>query len=155
MVRKSSKKGAPIIAVQEELAVATADTVVNSTLFAPPLGTTSSLQTWRFHLGSIQCEVTDGATGHRLYAVVRRVPAGYSAPSITVSTGVTTFADIANVMAYGIYTTTDVREEVQWRWLRRNVIVQPGDTIITQYAIDISSAGSAVSTLVEYNITAL
>ncbi len=151
--RNRRNRGAPIIATLEQSAVVTADTVVNSTLYAPPLGTTNPLQRWTFDLRTIQCVVTDGATACRTYACVRRVPAGYSSPSMTVASQVTTFADVPNVLAYGVYSTSDVREEIHWRWLKRSITIYPGDLIVLQLVVDVSSAGHAVSTLAEYNVS--
>ncbi len=148
-----ARRSAPIIATLEQTAVATADTVVNATLYAPPLSTTSVLQSWVFDLHSLQCVVTDGATACRTFACVRRVPAGYTSPSMTVSSSVTTFADVDNILCYGIYTTVDVREEIHFRWLRRRIRLYPGDSIVIQFVIDVSSASHAVSTLAEYNVS--
>ncbi len=145
----------PVLATFEQTAVTTADTVVNGTLFAPPLSTTDPLTRYRIRFGNIVCTVTDGGTANRLYAVIRRVPAGYTAPSITISNAVSTFADVSNVLAYGLYSTTDSRDTIQWRWLKKSSIVNTGDSIIVQYVIDTSSTGQSVSCLVEYNVAAL
>ncbi len=156
MARKNrggvKSRGAPILATLEQTAVTTADTAVNANLYAPPSGTTNAMQRWTFNLRSVQCTVTDGGTACRTYAVVRRVPAGYSAPAMSVGNSVTTFADVPNVLAYGTYSTADVRENISWRWLKRATYVYPGDAIVIQFVVDTSSTGHAISTLAEYDV---
>ncbi len=146
----------PVLATIEQTALATADTAVNVTLFAPPVSTTSVLQRFKYNLHTIDVTVADGSTNCRIYGIVRKVPAGYSAPAIAISNSVATFADVDNVLAYSIYngsaSIVDPWDRLIWRYLKRSTTVISGDSIIIQMVTDTSSASQAFSALAEYSV---
>jgi hypothetical protein len=141
----------------EQSAFAAADTVANATLYAPPTTSVTSIQQrWRVRVRGLITTVKDGdSTDFRAYAIVRKLPNGYSAPSITVSSAVTTFADVDNVLAYGLYYGADTRDSIQWRWLKRTTDLIPGDSLILQLVGDSASTNRAASTVIEYDVTAM
>jgi hypothetical protein len=155
--RRSTRRSAPVIATLEQSAFAAADTVANATLYAPPTTSVTSIQQrWRVRVRGLITTVKDGdSTDFRAYAIVRKLPNGYSAPSITVSSAVTTFADVDNVLAYGLYYGADTRDSIQWRWLKRTTDLIPGDSLILQLVGDSASTNRAASTVIEYDVTAM
>jgi hypothetical protein len=152
----ASRKLMPVIATIENKALGTADTAVNVTLFSPPLSTSSVLERFVYNLRTIDVTVKDGNTACTVYGIVRKLPAGYTAPSIVISDAVTTFADVDNVLAYSIYngsqSTLDPWDRLIWRYLRKTFTVNSGDSIILQMVTDTSSATQTFSVLAEYNV---
>ncbi len=152
--RTRRSRSAPVIATLEQIAFTAADTVVNTTLYAPPISTTAPLQRWNVRVRGMVTTITDGdVTSFRAYAIIRRVPAGYSAPSITIASTLTAFADVDNVLAYGLYSGTDTRDSVQWRWLKRSASMMAGDVLTIQVVADSASANRAFSAVIEYDIS--
>ncbi len=164
MTRRSRNRGprgrnrlSPILATIENTALATADTVANVTLYAPPLtGTSSVMERWAFRLNSAKLTIFAGGTTNRIYVVVRKVPQGYTAPSISITNAVTTFADVSNVLAYGVITvgggTQDPMNRLTLTMLKPRSIVLPGDSIVLQAVSDTTSSSQTFSLLAEYNV---
>ncbi len=150
-------RGMPVIATIEQTALATADTVTNVTLFAPPSSTTSVLESFQFTLRSCDVTITAGNTSARVYAIVRKVPSGYTAPSITVSNAISTFADVPNVLAYGIINVyasdPDPMNRISLNLLRNSCSMISGDSVIIQVVSDTSSVNQAWSSLAEYHVS--
>ncbi len=149
----------PNLASVEQTPLVTADTAANVSLFSPPVSTTSVLTRFRYHLGTVDVTVTDGGTSCRIYGIIRKVPAGYSNPAITISSTISAFADVDNVLAYSIYTgsaaNADPWDRMIWRYLKRDVNLISGDSIVLQLVTDTTSASQAFSALVEYGVGVL
>jgi hypothetical protein len=138
----------------EGISIATQDTVANATLYAPPLSSTTSLvETFRYHLRSCNIALSPGATNSRVYVIVRKVPAGYTAPAITVTDSVNTFADRPNILAYTIIESTNTLPSVPLRMLFPNVSVMSGESVILQAVSDANNTNLAMNALIEYDIS--
>ena len=155
-MRRGNAPPAPIIATVENLSIATADTVVSTDLYAPPLsGSTSFIDSMRINVRSCEIVVSNGGTAARVYAVLRRVPQGYSSPSIAISTSTTTFVDPTNVMAYAIVNVNGVDDaSVNLSPLRRSLVFNSGDKLVLQAVSDTSSTNQAFSALVLFTVDA-
>ncbi len=141
------KKWAPNIFVGEGLSIATADTASSTTIF-----TNSEQFPLDIEFKSGKMGAASGGTATAVYAILRRVPQGYSAPAITPATGTTSFVDEANVLAYGY---------IQWvpsPLSNMSVALRPvfprqtlfaGDTLVYQIVAGTTSASLVGSGLVE------
>ncbi len=155
--RRLSRRSFPILHISEDTALATADTVANVTLYNPPLATTELELTSTFHLRSARVTIVPGATSTRVLAIIRKVPQGYSFPTITVATGISTFIDFDNILAYGVISVTgtigDPMARIDLRTLKRSIKINPGDTVGLQVVTNVSSANQTFLSECEYNIS--
>ncbi len=152
---KRNTRAAPQLQYVEDTALATADTVSNITLYNPTAATGTLELPTSFRLRSATITIGGGATANRVLAIIRRVPNGYSFPTVTVATGLTTFQDFSNILAYGFVTTgaiVDPDSRIDMRLLKSNITVYPGDTIAMQTVSNISSVGQTYSAMLEYSL---
>jgi hypothetical protein len=97
-----------------------------------------------------------GGSNTVVYAILRKVPQGYSSPAVAVTDGNTTFMDVPNVLAYGsvyVYqSTTDTMARIDMRPLNRSLKVLAGETILLQVVTDTSSTGQSYDCMLEYSV---
>ncbi len=97
-----------------------------------------------------------GTANNAIYVILRKVPQGYSNPTVAIADGNTTFVDVPNVLAYGsvyVYASTnDTMTRIDLRPLNRNMKVLAGDTIVLQVVSDTASTGQTYDCMLEYSI---
>ncbi len=154
-VRQARRLTAPVIATIDGTAVATADLAVNTGLYLPAhSSTTSFVDAMTFRLRSATFSVNQGTSAvAKIYFVIRKVPEGYSPPSVVVSTSITTFADPQNVLAYGI-APANLTDQFELTILKSTVNMTTGDSIYIQATSDTSSTGQSYSATVVYDVDA-
>ncbi len=154
--RRSRRPRLPMLCIVEDTALATQDTVSNGTLYSPPISNTGLDLPSRFRLRSCEVVISPGSGNNKVFAVVRRVPSGYSAPSITITNGIGSLVDCPDVLAYGLVnvfaSTTDTMERINLKLLRPNMVVYPGDVIYLQVVPNANSTGQVYNALAEYDI---
>ncbi len=110
-------------------------------------------------LRSCRVTIKAGATANSVYVIVRRVPAGYLNPDITISDNLTQFVDVPDVMGYGtiqLYgAINDVWNLVDVRLLNSTLRIHPGDRVIVQVVSNTASTGQTYSLLVEFGVANL
>ncbi len=151
--RRGSRRGRrlsldPNINLIEDTSISTADTAVNTTLYT---SADKTLTTAR--LRSLQLACRGGAASTLVYFVIRRVPYGYSAPSITVSTSGSALIDQPNVMAVGFlnFITGNLDpQEATFQYLRPQMTFYEADTMVLQVVPNISSSSLVFGGLVEF-----
>ena len=158
MASDFNRKGIiPQFYVREDVALATADTVVNTTILSSPTGSTDLVKPVVFHPGPCRITIGTGNTTNTVFAVLRKVPEGYTAPSITIGDGNTTFKDVPDVLMYGIVRvyggTSDVMQRIDLRMLRSSIPLARGDSIVLQVVSNTSSVNQVFGALVEYSTT--
>ncbi len=126
----------PNLFVLEDLAIDTADTVVNTTILTNSLPTRMSI-----HMRGVQLTACKGSTAARVFWVLRRLPSGYTAPNVTISTGLTDFVDQPNILGFGFraYLTTDTIGFAEWQWIHKNATLYEGDSLVLQCVPNTSS----------------
>jgi hypothetical protein len=95
--------------------------------------------------------------GGYCYWILRRLPSGYSAPAITVASGLTSFVDQPDIFGVAVCvnsvasaTTPDITTDVDFFWLRKRMVFYPGDTLILQ-AIEQNNSASFYEAIVLFN----
>ncbi len=139
----------PNIYTLEAISIATADSATTTNLV-----TTSEKSPTLITLRSALLEVSGGATTAQTFFVIRRVPSGYSAPAITVTSGLTTFVDQPDVLAYGFcsYITTTVDPDpVLVRMLRPTMLFYEGDVLTIQATSNTNSTGLVYNGVIEWD----
>ncbi len=128
----------PNLYVLEDASIATADTAVNGSLLA---NDRSARMIVKFRRATLMA--FGGNTGARVFWIIRRVPSGYTPPSITVTSGLTVFADQADVLGYGIadFTSDGSEHFAKFTWIRRTTVLFEGDYIALQCVTNTSSTG--------------
>ena len=149
----------PIIQIVEDVSLTAADTASNTTIYNPPLGTTSFEAPSLFIVKACRVAFFNGSgTSYRALAVLRKVPNGYSFPAITVTSGLTTFGDFPNVLGYGLVnvgvqgTLPDPMTRIDMEFLKTSIVVAPGDTIALQVVINTATTTNTYSAELEYYI---
>ncbi len=146
--RSSGKRMDPNIYVLEDASIATADTVVNSTLL-----TNGQPARMRIRMRRAQLITTGGSGSSRVFWLIRRVPQGYSAPSITVTSGLTVYADQPDILGIGFRasSSTDTAPlQASWQWIKRSVILYEGDSLVLQCVPNTSDSGLVESGQIEF-----
>ncbi len=146
--RKRSARLDPNLYLLEDQSIATADTVLNVTLL-----TQSEKQPYVISARDMHLEALGGNTNSRVFYVLRRVPSGYSAPSITVTSGLNTIVDQPDILLYGFinFTTGGVDSNVNTtQRLRPTMVFYEGDTLILQAVGNVTSTGLVVSGFIEW-----
>ncbi len=152
-------RGAPTLALIEDVAIAVNDTV-SSTLIAGNVESTStSLAPIRFHLNKAVWAVTSGDARTRVLCIIRKVPAGYSPPAITVASSITAIQG-SGVLAYGLINTTvstleSSSDEVPLMVTARDTTLMAGDTVYVQIVSNIASTGQTAFAAVHYSISSV
>ncbi len=132
MVRKLD----PNLFLFEAVALSTADTAVNTTVF-----TNSEKQRYLWQYRSCRTILFPSSGGTpTVFWVLRRVPSGYSAPTaVTVATGLTTWIDQPDVIAYACerpLTSYTAPIEAEFTVLKSTVVLFEGDTVVLQAVIN-------------------
>ncbi len=132
---------------QESTSLATADTASNTTIYTNSL----SESVW-FAIDSIDVSVKCGTTADsQVLYVVRKVPEGYSAPAITISSGEATFFDNDNILAWGngLILATEAsgfaRIKLSRHIAKRRVRLDQNDFIVVQAVCGTSSTNQSYS----------
>ncbi len=146
----------PSIFTVENVSLTAADTASNNTILT--IG--NPAQPYSFRLKECHVQVLSGATAAMNLFCIRRVPQGYSNPSITVATGTSTLIDTANVIAYGMILANAVasstsEQEVELTILKPTITLFEGDTVIIQAVPNSSSTGQTYSVFGAYSIATL
>ncbi len=147
----------PLFYIVEDTALAVADTTSTVTLYQPPSSTTGLELPSRFRLKSGTVQVSGGATANSVLAVIRRVPAGYTAPGITVTNGIGSLIDAPDILAYGLvhaFSANDPMMRIDLNMLRRTFVVYPGDLICLQVVANANSTNQIYNALIEYDVSA-
>jgi hypothetical protein len=138
----------------EDVNIATADTAVNTTIYSSSTSATALQKPVTFYPGPLRIQIKPGGTDNTIFAVLRKVPQGYSAPAITPTDGNTAFADVMNVLAYGVVRvaagSSDPLNRIDMRRLRKSVSLARGDSIVLQIVPNVNSTNQTASTLFEY-----
>ncbi len=144
----------PILYTVEDAALSTADDVQSTTLYTSATSATVLTKPVRFTLGPTRVGFTYGSTATLVLAIVRKVPQGYTAPTITPASGNTVFNDVPNILGYGYIRVTgnDVMSRIDLRYLTKSVSLMRGDAIVLQVVSNAASAGQKYHALVEYDI---
>ncbi len=135
---QNRRRWAPNLFIAEGTDIDTADTVANTTIFT---NSNDFPMNVRFKSGKIGAAA--GGTATAVYAVIRRVPQGYTAPAITVATGTTSFADEADVLAYAYLQwvpSPGANMSVAYRPVFPRQTLFAGDTIVSQMVAGVTSA---------------
>jgi translation initiation factor IF-1 len=115
------------------------------------------VKTVTFHPGPLRIQLKPGGSDNIVFAVLRKVPQGYTAPNITVVGGNTTFVDVMNVLAYGMVrvqaASGDPMNRIDMRILRKSIPMARGDSVILQVVPNANSSGQQFSALFEYSTT--
>ncbi len=144
----------PVLYIREDVALATADSTSNSTVYTSPTSVTALNKPVRFTLGPTRISFKAGLTETTVFAVVRKVPQGYTTPTIAPTDGNTTFDDVPNVLGYGvarIVPTNDAMNRVDMRFLTKSVTLSRGDSVVLQVVSNVSSTNLAYSAMCEYS----
>ncbi len=151
--RSQRPLGTPQLATVEDGSIATADSVSTDTIYTSSTSNSVLTKPVMFHLGPTRVSIKYGSTESTVLAIVRKVPQGYTAPAVTVATGNTTFADIPNVLAYGLVRVNagDTMNRIDLRKLRQAVRLDRGDSIVLQTVSNINSTGQVYSALIEFS----
>ncbi len=128
----------PNLYVLEDASIATADTAVNGSMLTNDKSSRMMVRMRRATLMAF-----GGNTGARVLWIIRRVPQGYTPPSITVTSGLTVFADQADILGYGIadFTSDNGEHYAKFTWIRRTTVLYEGDYIALQCVTNTSSTG--------------
>ena len=144
----------PHLYVREDVALATADTVSNTIIYATSTSASTLTKTTTFTPGPCRVSLKYGSAETTVFVVMRKLPEGYTAPAITPTDGNTTFNDVPNVIGYGLIRVggTDTMNRIDLRRLRSSVKLAQGDSVILQVVSNAASTNQAYSALIEYNI---
>ncbi len=144
----------PVLYVQEDVALATADTASSITLYTSSTSASTLVKPVRFTLGPTRVSVKYGSTETTVLAIVRKVPQGYANPTIAPTDGNTTFVDTPNILGYGIILvgSTDTMNRIDLRFLTKSVMLSRGDSIVLQVVSNANSTNQAYSALCEYTV---
>ncbi len=135
---RTTRRWAPLLFVGEGLDIDTADTVATSTIV-----TNSNDFPFEVRFRSAKMGAAAGGTAAAIFAVIRRVPQGYTAPAIAVATGTTSFADEADVMAYAYLQwvpSPGANMSVSFRPVFPRQTLFAGDTVVVQMVSATTSA---------------
>ncbi len=144
----------PVIYTREDVALATADTVSNSTVYSSSTSTTALQKPVRFTLGPTRVSFKAGLAETTVFVVIRKVPQGYATPTIAPSDGNTTFDDVPNVLGYGVARippSNDAMNRVDVRFLSKTVMLSRGDSVVMQIVSNTNSTNLAYSALCEFS----
>ncbi len=135
----------PILYTADNVALATADTVSNLTVY-------NNGQNARvlFNMRQGYLNASGGGTDSSIFCVIRRLPSGYTEPSVTVSSGVTTFADQPDVVAFCLLdAVAGETAPVQARFIviKPFIVLYGGDSIVMQTVCNTSSVGQIYSAM--------
>ena len=146
----------PRIYTLESETLATADSPANTTIYSPSATATTVFKPSRFNYHTCRVSVKAGGSNAVVYAILRKVPQGYSSPGVTIADSNTTFVDPPNILAYGaryIYAaSTDPWNVIDLRPLNRSLQVNAGDSIVLQVVSDTASTGQSYDCILEYDI---
>ncbi len=146
--RRAARRGDPNLYLLENISINTADTVSNTTLF-----TFAEKSRMIVALRGVTLHVWGGATTNMVYCVIRRVPSGYSSPSITVASGLTAIVDQPDILCYGFcaFITGSVDENpLAITWLRPNMVFYEGDVLLCQIVSNTTSTGMFAGGAIEW-----
>ncbi len=158
MVRRSNRRrGAArsrrpiqrLVWTGEEIVFQTADTAVNTLVYS-----NGGVIPQRLSLRNGYVSVTGGNFTTTAWFVIRRVPAGYTAPTaVTVSTSNDTFIDSPDVLAYAVTKIApDTVESLDWTVIRRTATFYRSDQLIVQAVPTGNSTDLKFSTMLEYTL---
>ncbi len=152
-MKKMNRLATPQLTVLEDRSIAAADTANNYDIFTSPSGNADLTKAVLFRSGPCRIACKYGNADTAVFAILRRIPQGYSAPTITLVDGNTSFIDIDNILAYGVVRVSgsDTMARIDMRHLRRTVRLERGDKITLQVVSNAASAGQTYSALLEYS----
>ena len=154
--RRRSSQMNPRIYTLESEALTAADTPLNTIIYSTSASATTLFKPSRFVYHTCRVSVKAGSANAVIYAILRKVPQGYSTPAVTITDGNTTFVDTPNILAYGakyIYAATnDTMSFVDLRSLQGSLQVRAGEAVVLQIVTDTSSAGQSIDCILEYEI---
>ncbi len=148
--RRARVTWSPHIFTMEGLAPVTADTAVNTTIYS-----NGETENFHYRAKSMNLTVTAGASTTSTYWILRKIPAGYTAPSATITTGETSFTDEAGVLGWGharSFSTNTAQIRMSQSWRRKVVVCAPGDSIVLQLVSNASSASLSVDGIHEFGL---
>ncbi len=144
-------KYSPQLFVAEDITIGTANTASSD-----PLYTMTDTTPVSFRLRRCVVSMTAGATATSNWFVIRRVPAGYAVPtSVTVATGVSSFIDAPDIMAYGFLKATGASTTTYNITLvptRPTLTLYQGDLVTIQGVPSTTSATNQFSAVCEFGV---
>ncbi len=148
----------PVIVTAEDISVATADSAQTTYLYAPSYSGSAvqEAQKITFLADGLPCIFFRGGNSQTaVYAVVRKIPAGYSLPSVAIGSNSTVYQDTPNVLAYGFcsFVPSLDPQSIDMHWLKNTTLVHPGDQVILQLTANISSSGMIASAQFCYSLS--
>jgi len=97
-----------------------------------------------------------GASDQLVFAIIRKLPEGFTAPTNTITDGNTIFQDTPNILAYGfvriVAATVDPMNRIDLRFLQRGCVLRKGESVVMQVIANAASTGATYSALVEYQL---
>ncbi len=125
--------------VGEGLDIDTADTVSNTTV----TDNAGSLVPAELVFSRGKFSMASGATATAVFCILRRLPFGYASPNIAIATGLTTFVDETNIMAYGYAQFVSgivAPSSFSMVPINRKLVFHEGDTLLFQMVSATTSA---------------
>ncbi len=152
--RRARRIASPHIYVGEETALTAADTVSNEAIYTNTFLASETSLPMRVVWKDLRVTVTYGSATTRVFAILRRLPQGYTAPAITIATGNVAFVDQPDVLGYGMIQVSgnDTMNRIDLRKLKGSVILHSGDALLLQVVSDTASANQKYSVISEYSL---
>lgn len=139
-----------------QAALAVADVSSNTTLYTSSSSASALGKVVKFTLGPARVVIKAGNSDQQVFAIIRKLPEGYSAPTNTITDGNTVFQDVPNILAYGLIrvaaSSTDPMNRIDLRYLQRGCVLRKGESVILQLLANAASTGATYSALVEYQL---
>jgi hypothetical protein len=147
--RRRRNPGTLSIFVAEDIGIATGDTASNDTVY-----TNSAQSNQTFSLQPAYIDHFGGSTITANFYILRRVPSGYANPSITPATGLTSFIDTPDVLAYASHKSTSAGAVDPFLWIRvkPTIVLSPGDRILLQAVASSTSTGNSFTTALGFRL---
>ncbi len=152
--RRSRNNFLPVLITIEDKSIATADTASNTYLYGVAFSASTQQSAVHVRFRSCVVQINNSTTESLVFAVIRRVPHGYSPPAINIATAIDTFVDSPNIVAYGYVltqTTTDQLNRINLKKLNSSIKLNPGDALQLQVVSNTSSVGQTYSSFLEYD----
>ena len=148
---------APLIYTVASTSIATGGTVSNTTIYNPQSSTTQTEYPTVFRIHRCDISVAGGSAPSLNYFVLRLVPQSYSNPSISVTSGLLEIPDPPRVIGYALSddpagTGVESPNTTTLNILKRQIVVNVGDSIVLQAVCSVNSSGHTYSALLEYTL---
>jgi len=142
--------------VVDSVNVATATTV--NTVIYTNTASTAGLELpvfWKFN--SAMISASGGNNGSRWFFLLRRIPQGYSAPTVSIATGQLALSS-KDILAYGMINDVTGSSAFMFGSMKRvytSVTLAPGDIIVLQIINDLANTGLTADATIDYSFGSL